>query len=101
MGVTGTSNLQPLRVAVGVEAANDIATSSGPLLVGQDQATANSIGDFNVSNLILEATPGPYILNVSLLDQPQVMALHLRAAVAACSCILCFTSELMEICLYS
>lgn len=70
----GPSGLQPLRVNLNVMRANAIATGSDlqPELEGQQQATATDDGNITISQLVLRAAPGDYLLSVTLLDHPQV-----------------------------
>ena len=84
-------NVRPLRVSVSVsvDTSDSIGIASGmeyiqPQLQGQTQASANissgvlagNIGNINISDLVLEAVPGAYLLSVTLLDNPQVTSDH-------------------------
>ena len=88
----GPLNLQPLRVSVAVAPVGNVpGISAGgqvitPHLQGQTQASApgNSSGNISISDLVLDAAPGDYLLTVALLDNPQ-----------ACSCALCVPSQKM------
>lgn len=70
----GPAGLQPLRVDLNVMLANAIATGPDlqPQLEGQKQAIAKDNGNITISQLVLRAAPGDYLLSVTLLDHPQV-----------------------------
>lgn len=68
-----------LRASVSIAALSNTSSSSSntssndgsdPLLYGQTEAYADPFGVITITDMMLRATPGPYVLMVSLPDYP-------------------------------